>query len=370
MYRETQYLTWANRFFGSVEHNLAKGGVPAVPLRELGRPDSRDLPQAWETLRKCVARYNGLETNEVLPALGTTHALWLAFTVLVAPGDTVLVEAPAYEPLWRIPQGMGARVAKFERDPDQGFAATAESVACHLTPRTRVVVLTNLHNPSGVRTSTAELYEVAKLCASVGATLLVDEVYAPYGAVIGPDGVWGQSARLIAPNIVAVSGLSKAYGLGALRVGWLAADPSLIRAAEHVIQSSLGDPPLVQASLGAHAFSHLPALSRTGLSERSARLRAAVAAWVAARPQLSWHEPEQGPFGFVSVTDVEDLTATIELGAAQHGVLVAPGSFFGRPNAFRLGWSVPSGQLAPALTCLDRALASNTAASRPTIGSS
>jgi aspartate/methionine/tyrosine aminotransferase len=356
MYQETQYLTWANRLFGSVKYNLARGGMRPVDLRDIGVPAPLDDSSSWERLRAHIARYNAIGVDEVLPTLGTTHALWLAFAALVRPGDDVLVERPGYEPLWRIPEGMGANIVRFDRRLEDGFAARADAIATRLTPRTRVVALTNSHNPSGVSTTDSELRELAKVCDGVGAQLLVDEIYMPFGSHLGSDGVWGRSARHIAPNVVAVSGLSKAYGLGALRVGWIAADRRLVRAAQHAMQSSLGDPPLAQTCLGAHVFAHLPALAAARERQFPPQLRDTVARWIAARPHLEWHEPPGGPFGFVRLRGAGDLTADIERGAEQHDVLVAPGGFFGTPDAFRLGWSVDPGDLIDALDRLDEVL--------------
>lgn len=357
MYTETRYLTWANRIFGSVTYNLARGGMRPVPLRELGTPPALDDPRAWDRLRGNIARFNATTAAEVLPALGATHALWLALSTLVQRGDDVLVELPGYESLSRIPEGLGANIIPFERSPEDGFAVRPERIASCLTSRTKVVVMTSPHNPSGVRTTAYELAEVARICDSVGARLLVDEIYAPFGSELGADGVWGQSARHVSPNIITVSGLSKAYGLGSLRVGWIVADEALVRQAEHTIQSNLGDPPIAQACLGAHAFAQLPRISAARERQFDASMRTVVARWVADRPFLGWCEPQDGPFGFVYVRGGPDLTAVIECGAEQHDVLVAPGSFFGLPNAFRLGWSVDPSQLPAALSRLEQVLA-------------
>ncbi|GAB4568056.1 MAG: pyridoxal phosphate-dependent aminotransferase [Haliangiales bacterium] len=357
MYAETRYLTWANRIFGTVTHNLARGGMSPVPLSELGAPPRLDDSSAWTRVRDHIARYNAVRAEETLPALGATHALWMTFAALVSPGDDVLVENPGYEPLWRIPEGMGANIRWFERTVDSGFALDVDAVARRLTPETKVVVVTHPHNPSGVGADPAALTALARRCGEVGATLLVDEIYAPFGAPLGSDGVWGQTARHLDPNIVAVSGLSKAYGLGALRVGWLLGDEALIRRGDALIQSNLGDPPIAQMCVAAHAFASLEALSRAREAHFTPELRAEVARWVAARPGLWWREPAQGPFGLVCVPGAADLTADIERGAAQHDVLVAPGAFFGIPNGFRLGWSVKPEQLAPALERLDQLLA-------------
>ena len=356
MYTETHYLTWANRLFGSVQHNLARGGMRPVPLQELGEPPRLDDSCAWNRLRDRIARFNATTPAEVLPALGTTHALWLALSALVRPGDDVLVERPGYEPLWRIPQGLGANVIEFERSLADGFALRPERIASRLTRGTKVVVLTSPHNPSGVRTTDHALAEVARICDSVGARLLVDEIYAPFGSVLGEDGVWGQSARCIDSSIIAVSGLSKAFGLGPLRIGWFLAEEALVRRAEHAIQSSLGDPPIAQTCLAVHAFAQLPRLSESRERQLDPSMRAEVARWVARHSLLEWCEPQDGPFGFVNVRGGPDLTEAIERGAREHDVLVAPGSFFGLPSAVRLGWSVDPGRLSDALSRLERVL--------------
>jgi aspartate/methionine/tyrosine aminotransferase len=357
MYAETRYLTWANRTFGRVTHNLARGGMRPVPLRDLGTPPALDDPRAWELLRGHIARFNATTVAEVLPALGTTHALWLAVSALVRPGDDVLVEHPGYEPLWRIPEGLGANIMPLERSPEDGFVLRPERIASCLTSRTKLVVMTNPHNPSGVRATTYELAEIAKTCDSAGVPLLVDEIYAPFGSELGADGVWGQSARHVSRNIVAISGLSKAFGLGSLRVGWILADEALVRRMEHAIQSSLGDFPIAQACLGLHAFAQLPRISAARERQFDGRMRTVVARWIADRPRLGWCEPQGGPFGFVYIRGGPDLTAIIERGAEQYDVLVAPGSFFGLPSAFRLGWSVDPSQLPTALRLLDEVLA-------------
>src|SRR5690606_29566001 len=192
MYAETQYLSWANRMFGTVTYNLARGGVRPLSLTQLRLGSTYDA-RAWDRLRERTAWYNGVRRQEVLPALGTTHALWLALATLVQPGDEVLVERPAYEPLWRVPQQMGANVLRFDRHAERGYALEPAIVAARLTSHTKLVIVSNSHNPSGVKTSDRDLTELAASCARVGATLLVDEIYAPFGSALRSDGVWGRS---------------------------------------------------------------------------------------------------------------------------------------------------------------------------------
>jgi len=355
MFAPTRYLLWARRFYGKVPFDLATSGMPAVPTSDLGAPASFDDPHGWEKLRDAIARYNAVTPEEAIAALGTTHALWLAYATLLAPGDDVLVEAPGYEPLERIAEGVGARVVRFDRVASEKWAIDPARVERAMTPRTRLVVVSNLHNPSGARASDDVLREVARVAASRGAHLLVDEVYAPFDAFVGEDGVFHGSARRLAPNVVAVSSLTKCYGLGSDRFGWLLAPPDVVARAEDAITASCGMLPLSHAHLGAHAFARivpLAARARKLLGNKRAR----VAEWFAGRPDLTWSAPAEGLFGFATSSRAGDLTTVIEQGAASHGVLVAAGAFFGVPNGFRMSWSIAEDKLAEALSRLGEML--------------
>jgi aspartate/methionine/tyrosine aminotransferase len=345
MFGPTRYLEWARRFYGQVRFDLASSGIPGIPAVELGRPDaaSVDDPSAWPELRRAVGAYNHVPPGEAIAALGTTHALWLAYASLTSPGDDVLVEMPAYEPLVRIAEGVGARVVHFERDARDGFALDPDRIARALTPRTRVVAVSNLHNPTGIRADPDSLRAVARVAQSRGAVLLVDEVYAPFDALVDETGTFRGSARHLAPNVVAVSSLTKCYGLGAQRVGWLLGPVEVVARAEHAITASCGMLPLGHAHLALHAFELLPELAKRARGMVAGK-RERVARWVA-REGLAWSAPAEGLFALVSVPGAGDLTAAIEKAAREREVLVAPGAFFGVPAGFRLAWSASADSL-------------------------
>jgi aspartate/methionine/tyrosine aminotransferase len=357
MFAPTRYLHWARRFYGQVRFDLATSGTATVPSAELradppGAPD--DPAEAWAALRERIARHSAVGHDEVVPALGTTHALWLACAALTSPGDEIVVEAPAYEPLVRIAEGVGARVVSAPRDPRAGFALDPERFARAMSPRTRAVIVSNLHNPSGARTSADALREVARKAEAHGATLVVDEVYAAFDDFMDASGVFRASARNLAPNIVAVSSLTKSYGLGPDRIGWMLGPKEVVARAGDALLASAGLLPRSHANVGLAAFSQLPALAA-----RSRRLlagkRERVAQWVASRG-LSWSAPTEGLFGLVTLPGRGDLTDTIEAAVRERHVLVAPGAFFGIPDAFRLGWSISSDLLEEGLGRLAEAL--------------
>lgn len=356
MFAPTRYLEWARRFYGRVPFDLASSGMTNVALAELGVDWERvDDPTGWSRFRSAIARYNGVADDESIAALGTAHALWLAYAALTSPGDEILVEQPAYEPLVGIAGGMGLRVRRFERAASEKFAIDPDRVARAMTEATRVVVVTNLHNPSGARADDAALAAIARRLEGRGGHLLVDEVYAPFDALTDESGVFLGSARRLAPNVVTTSSLTKCYGLGNHRFGWVLGPRDVIERAEHAITASCGMLPLAHANIGADAFARVP-----WLAERARRLlggkRRRVEAWIARRPELAWSAPACGLFGFATAKRDGDLTPIIERGVAEHGVLVAAGAFFEMPNGFRLSWSIAEEKLDEALERLGRVL--------------
>jgi len=355
-YAATRYLTWARQFFGKVPFDLATSGIPVVAKEELGAPADLDDLAGIERFTTSIATYNDVPRAEAIPALGTSHALWLAYATLLSPGDDVLVEDPAYEPLVRAAEGVSARVVRFTRDASAGYALDPDRIARAMTLRTRVVAVSSHHNPTGVRAPDDVLAAVAAVCQARGAYLLVDEVYAPLDGLVDDAGVFRGSARKLAPNVVCAASLTKCYGLGPHRIGWMLGPADVVARAADVVTATLGNLPLAHANLGAHAFARIQALA-TRTRARLAGRREQVAAWMATRPDLAWSAPSDGLFGLATSTRAGDLLPVLEAGARDHGVLVSAGTFFGVPNGFRLSWAtLGEGELAEALTRLGRVL--------------
>jgi aspartate/methionine/tyrosine aminotransferase len=352
----SSYLAWAAQRYGKVRFDLATSGMPAPPPGDMGAfsPESLSDPASWGELRGAISAYNDVPVGETVAALGTTQALWLACEALTRPGDHILVEEPAYEPLIRIAESVGANVVRFARPPDAAFALDPDRVARALTPRTRVVIVTNPHNPSGVRSSVDTLRAVAGVVAAHGAFLVVDEVYAPFDAFVDARGVFLGSARKIAPNVVCASSLGKCYGLGAARVGWLIAPAEVAASAEAAIVTSAGALPVAHARVALRAFERIGVLAERARARMSGK-RERVAAW-AAELDLSWSAPETGLFGLVRLPGWGDVIGFVERTAREREVLVAPGAFFGIPDGFRVSWSAPLDVLEEGLARLSAAI--------------
>ena len=159
--------------------------------------------------------------DRVVMADGTSMANMLAMAALIAPGDEVLAEHPAYEPMLAAARFLGAEIRSFTRAgvPLSRSIPTRSKRA--LTPRRRLILLTNLHNPTGNLADETTARAVGAIAERVGAHVLIDEVY--LDAPSRP----AQRRALLGDRFVTTSSLTKVYGLSGLRCGWILAAPAL-----------------------------------------------------------------------------------------------------------------------------------------------
>src|ERR1041384_194350 len=219
------YMNWA-KTRSAAEFNLATSGLGNLKLREL-RVSLDDLEitdggYGYQPLILSIAARYRVASESIVTAAGTTFANPLAMAALINPGDEVLFEHPAYEPMLAAALYLGANVRRFPRRFDDGFMPGGlESL---VTPKTRLIVLTNLHNPSGVLIEEAELKQIGEIARRVGARVLVDEVYMETLFEDAP-----RTSFHLGNEFVVTSSLTKAFGLSGLRCGWIFAEPELAK---------------------------------------------------------------------------------------------------------------------------------------------
>src|SRR5436305_5615827 len=224
--KQSEYMHWA-KTRSVARYNLATSGVAAFPLSELPFDAGMlaingDNSYGYRPLVAAIAAKHGVDPDCVVEAEGTSMANYLAMAAILEPGDEVLIEHPAYGLIIDAALYIGAEVKRFARAEENGFAVDAAEVSRALTPKTRLIVITNLHNPSSALTPDAVLREVGDLARSVGALVLVDEVYL--------DAVYENTPRTslhLGPEFVVTSSLTKVYGVSGLRCGWILARPEL-----------------------------------------------------------------------------------------------------------------------------------------------
>jgi aspartate/methionine/tyrosine aminotransferase len=275
---------------------------------------------------------------------------FLVMAALLAPGDRMLVESPAYEPMYRSAELVGSGVDFFERRYEEAYRVDPERVAAALTPRTRLVLITNLHNPSGAFTDEPTLREVGRVAEQAGARVLVDEVYLDTAAD-GP--VRPAAAR--SPVFISTSSLTKSYGLAGLRCGWVLAAPDVaerVRRARDIVDGTGAFP---AERLSVLAFSMLDRLAQRARGILAAN-GAAAGEFLARHPELEFVLPGAGTVVFPRLRGVADAGPFVEKLAQQFQTDVVPGHFFQAPAHFRLGFGGRPEDLAAGLAQLGKAL--------------
>jgi aspartate/methionine/tyrosine aminotransferase len=349
---QSGYMHWA-KFKPPARFALTGSEVPhfrmdsfSIALADLDL-DGASHPR-YAPLREAIAKRYDVGSEQVVAADGTSMANFLAMAALIARGDEVLIEKPAYEPLVQAASFLGADIRRFDRTPAEGFRLDPQRIAAAVSERTRLLVITNLHNPSSALAGDDELRAIGEIARRSGARLLVDEVY--LDAAVPPR----RSAVHLGPEFVCTNSLTKVYGLSGLRCGWILAESAL---AERMWR--LND---LFGVNQAHAAERLACIAFENLEEvigdtpaMLERNRAAFNAFAVSRDDLECMPAEHGIVAFPRWTggDTDRLDGYLR---EQYEAAVVPGRWFEMPDHFRIGFGYPADHFEEALRRLGSAL--------------
>lgn len=355
--------TWENR----VRFNLSESGVHPFTIQELlGLAGAPTMPlldvrlgygqsNGSDPLRERIAAlYPGASLDHVLVTNGSSEANFVACWRLIEPGDKVAVLLPNYLQTHGLAQNFGAQVRGFQLRPEHGWEPVPEEVRTAIVPGTKLVVVTNPHNPTGHILSDESRRLILERAREVGAWLLADEVYT--GAEL--DGrttpsFWGSYERLIVVN-----GLSKAYALPGLRIGWLVSTREFAAEAwaRHdytTIGPSGASDHLASVALEPRVRPQILARTRRILNANYPVLDAWLKRF---GDTFLWQPPQAGAICFAHYRQRVPGPDLVEKLRAEHGVLLVPGEHFGLPQYIRFGFGNEPAELQAALTETERGL--------------
>ena len=336
-----------------VEFNLSESGVRPLTARELvedtaGLEALLDQPLVYTQsngtieLRRLIAMmYPGASIEHIEVTNGGSEANFITTFNLVEPGDEVVMLVPNYMQTWGLARGFGGTIREWRLVEDQAagrWRADLNALETLVTSRTKLIVICNPNNPTGARLTAADLDAIARIADRHGAWILSDEVYR--GAEL--DGVetasmWGRS-----PRAIVTSGLSKAYGLPGLRIGWIVAPPTLIASlwSYHdyttIAPGALSDR-LARVALQPERRDRLFERTR-GILRRNFPL---IEAWLTAAGGFTWLKPEAGAIVYVKYSHAINSTALVTRLRQEKSVLIVPGDHFGMDGYLRLGFGEP-----------------------------
>jgi aspartate/methionine/tyrosine aminotransferase len=342
---------WEHR----VAWNISESGVHPLRLDELAdREEDRDAlleqhlaytqTNGTVELRDAIARlYDNATAGHILVTNGGSEANWVVLWHLVEPGDEIVMMTPNYMQAAGIARALGATVHSWPLLPVGTRGGDAprwrpdlDTLRSLVTARTKAVVICNPNNPTGARLPAEDLDAICTIADRAGAWVIADEIYR--GAEL--DSVETASAWNRYGRTVVTSGLSKAYGLPGLRIGWV-----------------VGPPALVEALWGVHDYTTIAPgalndrLARIALSpDRRPRILARtqgiivtnygiVRRWIERREPVLWHAaPDAGAIAFVRYAHQIGSTALVERLREERSVLVVPGDHFGMDGYLRIGF--------------------------------
>ncbi|HVO41579.1 MAG TPA: pyridoxal phosphate-dependent aminotransferase [Aggregatilineales bacterium] len=236
---EQTYLTWLkNNFSVSTttpdSYDLTSSGVmPPIALlvdqiRALGTEFKSYLetfaPWGEPLLLDSISQIYHYPADRIVITSGVSSALYLLSLALLKPGDECLVEQPGYEPFVLAPELVGARVIPLPRRPEADYAVDLEELERLITPRTRMILLSNLHNPGMTDLTDEQIRDLFQRARrrNPDVRLVIDEIFHDF--IRDEQG----TAAALDDGIVALNGLGKVYGMGAIHVGWMLASPDLV----------------------------------------------------------------------------------------------------------------------------------------------
>jgi aspartate/methionine/tyrosine aminotransferase len=256
----------------------------------------------------------------------------------VQPGDEVVILVPTYMQTHGLVRAFGGVVREWPLIADHAagrWRPDLDRLAALVGPRTRAIVVCTPNNPTGARLTAAELDAVAAIADRHGCWVVSDEIYrgAELDGATSPS-MWGRG-----PRVMVTSGLSKAYGLPGLRVGWVASTPEVAEAlwSYHdyttIAPGALSDR-LAQVALAPDTRARLLGRTRQVIAANLPR----VEAWLSTHgDRFTWIRPEAGAIVYTRYAHPINSTALVTRLREDESVLVVPGDQFGMDGYLRIG---------------------------------
>jgi aspartate/methionine/tyrosine aminotransferase len=333
--KQSDFMHWA-KTRPKLKYDLALSGVLNLPFTELDvKLEDLELhgdnAYGYRPLVEALAAHCKISPDYVVTISGgTSMANHLAMAAVLEHGNEVLIEQPTYEPILAVAQYLGTEIKRFPRRFENGFKIDIEGLAKQITRRTRLIALTNLHNPSSALVDDTTLRKIGELARRVGARVLVDEVYLEAMFKNAP-----RSSVHLAPEFIVTSSLTKGYGLSGLRCGWILAEPKLAEQMRRLDDIFGATPP--------HAMERMSVVALAGLEKISARAkifletnRATLNQFFDRRDDVNVVRTDFGTTSFPRLRsgNADKLCALL---AQKYDTAVVPGRFFESPQHIRIG---------------------------------
>jgi aspartate/methionine/tyrosine aminotransferase len=313
------------------------------------------VPNGWgyPALEENIARRYGVLSENVAATNGVSNAIYLLCRLLLSGGNHVVIESPAYEPLVASPDFIGCGISFLKRRPPD-YSVDPDDLKAVVKPNTKLVILSNLHNPSSALLPDDLLVELAGEARKISSDIkiVVDEVYHDFvSRSVLP-------AATLDDCFISLNSLTKAYGLGSLHTGWIIAEPEIVKNIKRLQTLIEGSGAKLLEAFVSVIIANLDEYwerSASVMSENRKLLHNYLKPFFDSGI-FTGRIPERGCIYFPRVNGVDNTDELVEDLAEKHSVYIVPGRFFGEPGSIRIGFGAESRKLEQSLGVFVRAV--------------
>jgi hypothetical protein len=343
-FKKNEYLAWMlKKFAQPIKYMLADSGIPSCAPEDIGLKAemlsfaSVERTEAQTRAKGYLGRRYGMPEEKVLLTHACSGANFFAAAALIDHGDEAVIERPVYEPLLRIAEACGAKVKFVDRRPENDFDLLPEDLEKAVTKKTKVVFITNMHNPTGRWIMPEQMRAMGAIAAKAGAYIVADEIYLEFLRLAErtdlPTNVPAGAA--LHDNIISTCGFSKVYGLYGPRPGWILGDPKILERAESVLRGTLG-----QIATTSVNILNLALEKEAYLRKRTIRLMGGrmeiFRRWCESRGDVKFIVPAGGSIAFMELPAGVDSMRFCERLVEEYETLMVPGEFYQTPGHVRV----------------------------------
>jgi aspartate/methionine/tyrosine aminotransferase len=351
---------WLEKNSSKAKHVLAYSNIPGLTydeyqtLTDYSLSPNFNLNQNKDTgaqeLKELLSSSYSCQPEQVVTSTGGSEANFLIYLALLQHGDEVIVEKPGYEPLFSTSKIFGTRNIYWARNFEHDFQLDIESLQNLITKKTKLIVLTNLHNPSGVLIPQKSIQSVAELAEEYNIYVFIDEIFL--------DGAFhSQCSSFGLPHVIITSSMTKIYGVGGLRTGWIIAPKEVAIKCQNAKSHTTGCSPYISEILSSYLLRNAKDLLINRYQLLSKKNIAIVKKWVKQNNHLlNWVEPHGGVVCFPKYhSDISSEDLCLRL-FNTYSILITPGQYFNQDGHFRLSFGCNSEELKAGLNSLEKGL--------------
>jgi aspartate/methionine/tyrosine aminotransferase len=358
---------WLNVYENDARFDIAQSTIASLTMQELMDFSDDHGKQFYHELNQQKMNYGAIEgsdnfknevsklyqtvsSSQILQTNGATGANLLALYALVKPKDHIVTMFPTYQQLFEIPKSIGADISYWRLDADNDWLPSIDELKKLVRPNTKLICLNNANNPTGTVIDTKLMKKIVEVAKSVGAYILVDEVYLPLDEEVDVTSIVDLYDKGIATN-----SLSKTYSVPGIRVGWIVANEELTDLFRKYRDYTMICSGVFSDQLAVYVLQH-----RQQVIERNRKIvqknLAILSKWVDEEPMVDVVLPQSVSTSAIHFKGINDDEAFCKFLLKKYGVLLVPGSRFGMRGYARLGYCAPEEVLKTGLEKLTRAI--------------